>query len=59
LGEPGTTTWKALWSDDGVFLLLTVNDDVFNPSYKTETPYLSWKYEKPEIYFEFKPKKKD
>jgi hypothetical protein len=59
LGDVGTTTWKALWSDDGMFLLLTVNDDVFNPSYKTATPDLSWEYDKPEIYFDVNAEKLD
>jgi len=59
LGEPGTTTWKALWNDDGIFVLLTVNDDVWNPSYKTETPDVSWNFDKPEIYFDVNAEKND
>ncbi len=57
LGDPGTTTWKALWTDDGVYILLTVNDDVWYPSYATGGN--SWEYDKPEIYFDVNAEKVD
>jgi hypothetical protein len=57
LGPEGTTTWKALWNDDGIFILLTVNDDVWYPSYKTGGN--SWQYDKPEIYFDVNTNKLD
>jgi len=50
LGAPGTSTWKALWTDDGVYILLNINDDVWNPSYKSGGN--SWDYDKPELYFD-------
>ena len=50
LGETGTTTWQALWTDDGIYLLLTVNDDEWYPSYVTGGN--SWEYDKPEVYFD-------
>jgi hypothetical protein len=59
LGDVGTTTWKALWNDDGIFVLLTVNDDVWNPSYKTDTPDISWNFDKPELYFDVNAEKND
>jgi len=34
LGEPGETTWRALWNDDGMFILLVVKDNNWYPSYK-------------------------
>ncbi len=50
LGPSGTTTWKALWTDEGMYILLKVNDDVWNPSYKTGGN--SWEFDKPELYFD-------
>jgi hypothetical protein len=58
LGEPGTTTWQALWNDDGIFLLLKVNDDEFYPAYMNNND-ADWKYDKPEIYFDVNAEKKD
>ncbi len=57
VGPEGTTTWKALWNADGIFVLLKVNDDVWYPSYKTGGA--SYKYDKPELYFDVNPDKKD
>jgi len=59
LGEPGQTTWKALWTDDGVFILVTVTDDEFYPGYKNNDAGTDWKYDKPEIYFDVNAEKKD
>jgi hypothetical protein len=52
LGAPGTTTWKALWADDGIYLLLQVNDDVFSPAFNGTSPSQNWMYDKPEIWFD-------
>jgi uncharacterized protein YjdB len=57
LGPSGTTTWKALWTDEGMYILLKVNDDVWNPSYKTGGN--SWEFDKPELYFDVNPVKLD
>jgi hypothetical protein len=58
LGEPGTTTWQALWNDDGIFVLLKVTDDEFYPAYMNNND-ADWKYDKPEIYFDTNAIKKD
>ena len=50
LGEPGETTWRALWNEDGMFIFLVVNDDEWYPSYVSGGN--SWEYDKPEIYFD-------
>ncbi len=50
LGDPGETTWQALWTDDGLYVLLRVEDDVFYPSYITGGE--SWQHDKPELYID-------
>jgi hypothetical protein len=50
LGDPGETTWQALWTDDGLYVLLRVEDDVFYPAYITGGE--SWQHDKPEIYID-------
>jgi len=57
LGPEGTTTWKALWNEEGIFVLLEVNDDVWYPSY--ESGGNSWQYDKPELYFDVNAEKVD
>jgi hypothetical protein len=47
----GATTWKALYDDDGFFILLQVEDDVFFPAYADNSSN-TWEYDKPEIYFD-------
>ena len=59
LGEEGTTTWKALWNDDGIFVLVEVNDDVWSPAFDGTTPSQGWMYDKPEVYFDVNYEKKD
>jgi hypothetical protein len=49
VGESGETWWKALWDDNGVYVLVTVNDDIFEPAYGATNEYL---YDKIEIYFD-------
>ena len=49
-GEPEETTWRALWSDEGVYIFLSTVDDAWYPSYITGGN--SWEYDKPEIYFD-------
>ena len=51
LGEPGETNWRALWTDDGMFILLTVTDDAFYPNYVAGGAN-NYEYDKPEIYFD-------
>ena len=53
LGLSGETYWKALWREnEGVYLLLIVNDDMFYPNYAVFPEGDSWEYDKPEIYFD-------
>ncbi|MFC2089760.1 Ig-like domain-containing protein [Bacteroidota bacterium] len=52
LGESGESTWQALWTDDGIFLLLKVTDDAFYPNYAVDPAGNSWEYDKPEIYWD-------
>lgn len=52
LGNSGTTTWKALWNDQGIYILVQVNDDVFSPAYAGTDPSQNWMYDKVEIYFD-------
>ena len=59
LGQPGTTTWKALWTNDGIYVLLQVNDDVFFPAYAATPPGDNWMYDMPEIYFDVNQVLKD
>jgi hypothetical protein len=51
VGEPGETTWQGLWNEDGVYLLLKVNDDGWYPWYITAASE-DWNFDKPEIYFD-------
>ena len=52
VGNPGETTWKALWDDDGIYLVLQVTDDAFYPNYAVTPAGNDWEYDKPEIYFD-------
>ncbi len=51
LGASGETTWQGLWTYDGIYVLLRVNDDNFHPSYEVPGTN-SWEYDKPELYFD-------
>ncbi len=59
LGDPGTTTWKALWNNEGIYVLIEVNDDVFMPAYSGTEPWTDYLYDKPEIYLDVNQFKKD
>lgn len=59
LGEPGTTYWKALWDDKGIYLLINVNDDVFAPLYVYSTTGDNWRYDMIEVYFDVNYIKED
>lgn len=58
LGDPGTTYWKALWNDDGIFILINVNDNVFAPAYVYGAGD-NWKYDMVEVYFDANYLKED
>ena len=49
LGDEGETTWQAMWTEDGVYILLKVTDDEWLPA---ATGQNNWEYDKPEIYFD-------
>lgn len=52
LGASGESTWKALWSTNGISILLQVTDDDFFPNYAVTPAGNNWEYDKPEIYFD-------
>ncbi len=50
LGESGETTWRALWDDDGIYVFITVTDDVYVPHDGHGGD--AYKFDKIEIYFD-------
>jgi hypothetical protein len=50
-GENGTTYWKALWDDAGMYILVVANDDAWYPYWITEAGSI-WEYDKAELYFD-------
>ena len=59
LGDPGETTWRALWTSEGIYVLVQVTDDVFMPAYKGTDKGATHMYDKPEVYFDCNAEKKD
>ena len=51
LGEPGETYWKALWDEDGYYLIIKVTDDAYYANYVAGGGD-AWNFDKPEIYFD-------
>ena len=51
LGAPGTTYWKAVWDEKGIYILINVNDDVFSPNYLYPGSE-DYRYDKIEVYFD-------
>lgn len=51
LGAPGETIWKGLWTQEGIYVLLSVTDDDFHPYYEVPGS-ASWQYDKPELYLD-------
>jgi hypothetical protein len=53
LGAEGETTWKALWMDHGIYVLVQVNDNAFFPKWadspEGQADYL---YDLPELFFD-------
>ena len=58
LGAEGTTTWKGLWTDEGIYVYVTVNDDEWYPAYMNSASD-NWMYDKVEIYFDVNAELKD
>ena len=48
----GVSTWQGLWTDDGIWILVTVDDDAFYPHWAADPVGLGWQHDKPEIYFD-------
>lgn len=48
-GDIGTTYWKALWNDNGMYILVVANDDVWYPYTGTGNTY---EFDKVEFYFD-------
>lgn len=49
IGAPGESTWQALWTPQGVYVLLKITDDSFFPAPSGAN---NWEYDKPELYFD-------
>lgn len=52
IGASGESTWRALWTMEGVYVLLNIADDEFYPNYAVTPAGNDWEYDKPEIYFD-------
>jgi len=58
IGTPGQTTWKGLWTNAGVYILLQVTDDAFLPNYlapgyvSAVKGFEDYNWDKLEIYFD-------
>jgi hypothetical protein len=52
LGNSGETTWKMLWDESGLYVMLKVTDDAYYPSYAVTPKGYSWDYDQPELYFD-------
>jgi hypothetical protein len=50
-GEAGTTYWKSLWDDNGMYILVVANDDAWFPYWKQNASD-NWMYDKIELYFD-------
>lgn len=53
LGDEGTTTWKGLWDETGIYILVEVNDDDWYTNYTLGgVGGDHWTFDKPEVYFD-------
>ena len=48
-GAIGTTYWKSLWDDKGMYILVVVNDDFWYPYIGFESPFA---FDRVELYFD-------
>lgn len=48
-GAEGTTYWKALWDDNGMYVIVVANDNIWSPWQGTGSDY---NYDKIEMYFD-------
>lgn len=51
-GAPGTTYWKALWDDRGMYILGVVNDDAWYPLWEPGAILSDYYYDCAELYFD-------
>jgi hypothetical protein len=51
IGGLGETWWKALWTDDGIYVLVNVTDNDWYP-WKEANGTNGWQYDKIELYFD-------
>ncbi len=57
---PGGATFRGLWDDAGIYLLVEVGDDIYYPWYAPEPDGTDkYKYDKPEFYFDVNYELKD
>lgn len=50
LGAVGSTTWSGLWTNEGIYILLNVNDNVWLPGFVMGQT--DWMSDHPELYFD-------
>jgi hypothetical protein len=58
VGDPGATSWRALWDDMGVYVLVQVKDDYWFSSWVNGSGN-SYEYDKLELYFDTNLPRKD
>jgi hypothetical protein len=51
-GGTGTTYWKALWDDNGMYILVVANDDAWFPYWAPGGGSNGWEYDQTELYFD-------
>jgi hypothetical protein len=59
LGDPGQTTWKAMWDDKGMYILVQVADDIWFPFWAPGGGANGYEYDKVELYFDTNIPRKD
>ena len=51
-GDEGTTYWKMLWDEAGLYILVVANDDAWFPFWALGGGANGWEYDKVELYFD-------
>ncbi|HEY3369507.1 MAG TPA: sugar-binding protein [Prolixibacteraceae bacterium] len=52
IGTPGQTTWKGMWTKEGVYVLIQETDNAFYPNYVAGSGLNDYDYDKLELYFD-------
>lgn len=52
VGASGTTYWKSLWDDQGMYILCVVNDDAWYPTWMAGMVFADYVYDNVELYFD-------